>query len=72
MIKPDPNSISFDATQLTYTNPIEVKVELDFEKNGWGTKKYSKHVDDITYLRNKVTDPVYVDGTKYKLKKKEE
>ena len=27
---------------------------------------------DTTYLRNKVTDTVYVDGTPYVLKKKDE
>lgn len=80
VIEPDPNSISFDTTDPinpTYINPIEVKVELDFEKNGWGTKKYNKHVDDLTYLRNKVTESVYVDDgsgtfTEYTLKKKDE
>ncbi len=45
----DPN-----LTGTTYTNPISVKVKLSFERNGWGEKKYNKHVDDVTYLRNKV------------------
>ena len=69
-IVPDPNGTSLEGS--TYTNPIEVKVELQFERNGWGTKKYSKHVDDITYLRNKVKDSIYIDGAEYKLKTKDE
>ena len=60
IIQPDPDAHSLDATEKTYTNPIEVKVELQFERNGWGTKKYSKHVDDLTYLRNKVKDSIYI------------
>lgn len=75
-IVPDPKGtnlvVDADPTKNTYRNPIEVKVELQFEKNGWGTKVYSKHVDDITYLRNKVSDTIYVDGVAYNLKKKEE
>ena len=63
---------SLDETTQTYTNPIEVRVKLSFQKDGWGTKKYDKHVDDVTYLRNKVSETVYVDGTGYTLKKKEE
>ena len=78
IIQPDPDAHSFDATEKTYTNPIEVKVELLFERNGWGTKKYSKHVDDITYLRNKVTDSIFIKNptdsnfVEYKIKKKED
>ncbi len=72
IIQPDPNAHSFDATEKTYTNPIEVKVELQFKRNGWGTKKYSKHVDDITYLRNKVTDSIYIDGVPYDFKKNDD
>ena len=72
IIQPDPDAHSFDATEKTYTNPIEVKVELLFERNGWGTKKYSKHVNDITYLRNKVTDSIYIDGVPYNIKKKDD
>ncbi len=70
--------VSLDDTKHTYTNPIPVKVELQFERNGWGTKKYSKHVNDTTYLRNKVTESIYVknagdtDFLKYELKKKED
>ena len=76
-IIPDPRSISFDKTdpdptKYTYVNPIEVKVELQFEKHGWGSNNYSKHVDDTTYLRNKVTETIYVDTDSYNLKKKEE
>ena len=81
VIEPDPQHVSFDditdPANPTYKNPIEVKVELKFEKNGWGSKKYEKHVDDITYLRNKVMNTVYVkDSTgtlrEYSLKKKED
>ncbi len=76
VIIPDPQNISLDDTtdpiNATYTNPIEVKIELKFEKNGWGTKKYEKHVDDITYLRNKVQDTVYVGSTPYNIKKRDE
>ena len=49
-----PNSL--DEINHTYTNPISIKVELQFEKNGWGGRNYSKHVSDIVYLRNKVSD----------------
>ena len=70
-IIPDPNG-KFEPTEYTYTNPIDVKVELQFEKNGWGGKVYSKHVDDVAYLRNKVTETVYgtapsvvIDGNVY-------
>ena len=55
-----------------YKNQRDVRVKLQFEKNGWGTKVYNKHVDDITYLRNKVTDDIYVDGVTYSIKKKED
>ena len=86
VIEPDPNGTSFshrtdpdDSSKeiYEYTNPIEVKVEISFERDGWGTKKYNKHVEDITYLRNKVTDSVFVDDgsgtfTTYKLKGKED
>ncbi len=71
VIIPDPNG-RFDTSKNTYTNPIEVRVKLQFEKDGWGTKKYSKHVDDITYLRNKVAEPIYINGTEFKVKKQEE
>ena len=77
VIVPDPENKSFvtdlsDPTKNTYKNPIEVKVELKFKDNGWGAKTYEKHVDDITYLRNKATETVYVNSTPYSLKKKEE
>ncbi len=81
VIEADPNHSSFDETdpaKMTYTNPIEVRVVLTFEKNGWGpTKKYNKHVDDISYMRNKAMDTIYVTGTdgvlkSFDLKKKEE
>ena len=48
--------ISLDDIKKEYNNPISVKVELQFEKNGWGSREYKKHVSDVTYLRNKVTD----------------
>ena len=67
-----PEAKCFDDTKHEYTNPIEVRVKLQFEKTGWGTKNYSKHVDDVTYLRNKVRDAVYLGTTPYNLKKKEE
>lgn len=90
VIEPDPNHTSFDVSdpdplKHTYKNPIEVRVELKFENNGWGDKPYSKHVDDITYIRNKVDEVVYssltpavtdtnvyVDGKAYNTKKKDE
>ena len=56
VIEPDPEDTCFDDEDNTYTNPIPVKVELCFERNGWGDKKYSKHVDDVAYLRNRVSD----------------
>ncbi len=76
-IIPDPNGnslidIAGPPAKHEYTNPIEIRVKLQFEKNGWGTKKYEKHVDDVTYLRNKVTDEIYVDGTPYNIKTKDE
>lgn len=46
--------------EKTYTNPIPVKVEIRFERTGWGDKKYEKHVDDTTYLRNKVVEKIYL------------
>ena len=55
-----------------YTNPINVRVKLSFERNGWGSKIIKKHVDDEAYLRNKVTDTIYVDDNPYSLKKKDE
>ena len=63
-----PEAKCFDATKHEYTNPIEVRVKLQFEKTGWGTKNYSKHVDDVTYLRNKVQDTVYLGTTSFDLK----
>ncbi len=77
VIIPDPNHTNlvidgFDPTKNTYRNPIEVKVELQFEKSGWGSKNYSKHVDDITYLRNRVQSTIYIDGNPFNIEKKEE
>ncbi len=62
VIIPDPDGICFDTSDMTYTNPIPVKVELSFERDGWGTKKYNKHVKDVTYLRNMVDD-IHQSGT---------
>lgn len=71
-LMPDPK----DATKYLYTNPISVKVELNFEKNGWGDKKYNKHVEEVTYMRNRLSNPVYVGVSDvfktYTLKKKDE
>lgn len=58
VIEPDPEGVILDASEHTYTNPISVKVELSFARNGWGEKKYSKHVADVAYLRNRVGDIV--------------
>lgn len=64
------------AAPYEYTNPIDVGVKLSFAKKGWGEKKYQKHVDDVAYLRNRVTDSIYVDEgsgmIEYTLKKKDE
>ncbi|MCR5302172.1 MAG: prepilin-type N-terminal cleavage/methylation domain-containing protein [Lachnospiraceae bacterium] len=62
VIEPDPEGICFDESEMTYTNPIPVKVELSFERDGWGSKKYKKHVNDVTYLRNMVDD-IHQGGT---------
>ena len=77
VIIPDPNDHSFGSyvdpdgdTIFTYKNPIEIRVELKFEKDGWGSKVYSKHVDEITYLRNRVSDTIYVKGTERNLESK--
>ena len=48
--------LSLDDSKKEYTNPISVKVELQFERNGWGSKEYKRHINDIAYLRNRVTD----------------
>lgn len=61
-----------DDSTNEYTNPIEFRVKLRFERNGWGGKVIRKHVDDVTFLRNKVTETVYVDGTAYNIRKKED
>lgn len=53
-----------------YQNPLSVKVELKFEKAATATT-IKKHVDDVVYLRNKVTVPIYNDGVMYELKKRE-
>ncbi|MBR4574100.1 MAG: prepilin-type N-terminal cleavage/methylation domain-containing protein [Lachnospiraceae bacterium] len=68
VIVPDPNNTSFDtsdpdASKHSYKNPIEVRVVLSFEDNGWGTKKYTKHVDETAYMRNKVDETVYTTVT---------
>ena len=70
---PDPSAPDDDTkTKHEFSNPINFDVSLTFERNGWGSKIIKKHVDDVTYLRNKVTDTVYIDGTPYELKKKDE
>lgn len=51
-----------------YINPLNVDVELEFEKDGSG-KTINKRVADNAVMRNKVTADIYVDGTKYELKK---
>lgn len=53
-----------------YSNPIEVGVKLKFIKDGWGSRKYEKQVDDTAYMRNRVKGTIYVDGQEYKLHKK--
>lgn len=60
VIAPDPDGISINRTSGKYTNPIPVKVELRFKRTGWGDKSYDKHVDDMTYLRNKVVEKIYL------------
>lgn len=81
VIKPDPDGNCMgvdpkDSSRYIYTNPVRVKVELNFEQNGWGDKKYNKHVADEAYMRNKLTSPIYVGTsgtfTEYTLKLKEE
>lgn len=77
VIKPVTEDGRFDMSKSTYINPIEVKVSLRFEKDGWGTQKYSKHVDDVVYLRNKAEGSLFIQEpgasfTEYKLKKKED
>ena len=70
---PDPSDPhNSDKTKHEFNNPINFDVSLTFERNGWGSKIIKKHVSDVTYLRNKVTDTVYLDGTGYDLKKKDE
>lgn len=56
---PDPDG-HFDSTNKTYDNPIGVKVELQFEKNGWGEKEYKKHVREYVYTRNQVEVPIFI------------
>ena len=81
VIIPDPDNISFkDDTKAesghSFTNPVSVKVELNFEDKGWAGKEINKHVNDSTYLRNKVTDNIYVNPgsgfVTYNLKKKDD
>ena len=60
VIAPDPDGVSINRTSGKYTNPIPVKVELRFKRTGWGDKSYDKHVDDMTYLRNKVVEKIYL------------
>ena len=62
-----------DSTKIKheYRNPISFRINLSFERNGWGSKVVKKHVDDTTFLRNKVMDTVYVDGIPYNLKTKD-
>lgn len=59
VICPDPNN-HFDDTNKYYSNPVEVKVELRFAKNGWGEKEYEKHVREFVYMRNKATGSLFV------------
>ena len=59
VIIPDPDG-HFDIAKQTYDNPIGVKVELQFEKNGWGDKEYSKHVREFVYMRNQAEVPIYI------------
>ena len=53
-VLPDPDNSCLNDTELTYTNPMPVRVELSFSQNGWGDKVYNKHVGDKTYLRNEI------------------
>lgn len=65
-----------DVAKRKYINPIEVKIDLQFEKDAT-QKVIHKHVEDVAYMRNKVVDSVFVDGDsdgtldEYKLKKEE-
>ena len=68
---------NLDETGKTYSNPVELQVELRFEKNGWGEKEYEKHVRDHVYMRNKATVSLFVTDPndtgksgEFKLKKK--
>ena len=77
VILPDPNN-RFNTDDHSYTNPIEIKVVLQFEGTGWGEKEYSKRVDDITYMRNKASEKVFIKNpdetvfTGYELRKVED
>jgi hypothetical protein len=52
----------------SFTNPLSVEVELNFQKDATG-RKVDKHVKDEAVIRNKITNDIYIDGIPYSLKK---
>lgn len=51
-----------------YKNPLSIEVELRFEKDATG-KVVNRQVKDEALVRNKITVPIYIDGSEYTLDK---
>lgn len=60
--------VNISSDSHMYFNPLSVEVELSFQKDATG-KVVNKHVKDEAYIRNKVSMPIYINGTEYTLDK---
>ena len=58
-----------DESTRTYTNPLTVKVWLEFERIAGGGQTITKTVKDNAVMRNKVTADIYLGTEKYVLAK---
>lgn len=61
-----PSGIISETTK--YENPLSINITLGFSKRG-SSKDITKSVSDKAVLRNKIKLPIFVNGTKYTLKK---
>ncbi|MCR5591432.1 MAG: prepilin-type N-terminal cleavage/methylation domain-containing protein [Lachnospiraceae bacterium] len=63
-----PSKTYVNISSTGYKNPLGIEVELNFDKDATG-KVVHKHVEEEALIRNKISVPIYIDGSEYKLDK---
>ncbi len=61
-----PSKTYVNITPAGYKNPLSIEVELNFDKDATG-KVVHKHVSDEALIRNRISSPIYIDGSQYNL-----